>query len=190
MARVLRSPHAHARIASIDTSKAEALAGVRAVVTHRDAPKVMIWGHRNCVLNDRVRFQGEARGGGRRGGRGRRREAALKLIAVQYEVLPFVLDPEEALKPGAPQLFEDGNLEGAGARPDPGQCRAGLRTSPTSVIERVYHCPTMWSGGMEPRGVIAQWEGDRLTMWAPRSRRSACTPASRRCSTCPTATSA
>jgi CO/xanthine dehydrogenase Mo-binding subunit len=46
VSRVLRSPHAHARIVSIDTSKAEAVPGVRAVITYKDAPKVMIWGNR------------------------------------------------------------------------------------------------------------------------------------------------
>ena len=60
VARVLRSPHAHARIVRIDASKAEAVPGVRAVITHRDAPKVMIWGSRQYALNDRVRFAGEA----------------------------------------------------------------------------------------------------------------------------------
>ena len=60
VARVLRSPHAHARIVSIDTSKAEAFGGVRAVITYKDAPKVMIWGNRQYALNDRMRYRGEA----------------------------------------------------------------------------------------------------------------------------------
>ena len=57
-ARVLRSTRPHARIVSIDTSKAEAMPGVRAVMTYKDAPKVMIWGSRQYALNDRVRFHG------------------------------------------------------------------------------------------------------------------------------------
>src|SRR5215208_4175452 len=57
VARVLRSPHAHATIARIDVSKAEALPGVRAAVTYHDAPKVMIWGHRQYALNQTVRFR-------------------------------------------------------------------------------------------------------------------------------------
>ena len=59
-APILRSTRPHARIASIDTSKAEALPGVRAVITYKDAPKVAIWGNRQMALNDRVRFAGEA----------------------------------------------------------------------------------------------------------------------------------
>src|SRR3954471_6537326 len=60
VARLLRSPYPHARITSIDTSKAEALQGVKSVITYKDVPKVMIWGHRQYLLNDRVRFVGEA----------------------------------------------------------------------------------------------------------------------------------
>src|SRR5260221_14436139 len=60
VARVVRSPHPHARIVSIDTGQAEALQGVKSVVTYKDSPKVQIWGHRQYVLNDRVRFRGEA----------------------------------------------------------------------------------------------------------------------------------
>ena len=164
VARVLRSPHAHARIVSIDTSKAEAVQGVRAVITHKDAPKVMIWGSRQYALNDRVRFKGDAVAG-LAAVDAETADKALKLITVQYEVLPFVLDPEEALKPGAPQLFEDGNLEGPPRILNRGNIEQGLKES-DKVIERVYHCPTMWSGGMEPRACVAQWEGDRLTLWA------------------------
>lgn len=164
VARVLRSPHAHARIVSIDTSKAEAVQGVRAVITHKDAPKVMIWGSRQYALNDRARYKGDAVAA-LAAVDAETADKALKLITVQYEVLPFVLDPEEALKPGAPQLFEDGNLEGPPRILNRGNIEQGLKES-DKVIERVYHCPTMWSGSMEPRACVAQWEGDRLTLWA------------------------
>ena len=164
VARVLRSPHPHARIVGIDTGKAEALQGVKAVVTYKDAPKVQVWGHRQYVLNDRVRFWGEAVAAVAAVD-AETAEKALPLIAVQYEVLPFVLDPEEAMKPGAPMLFPDGNLEGQARVLNRGDIAKGLAES-DRVIERSYHCPTMSSGGMEPRAAIAQWEGDRLTLWA------------------------
>ena len=164
VARVLRSTYAHARIVNVDTSKAEALPGVRAVITYKDAPKVMIFGHRQFALNDRVRFRGEAVAAVAAID-AETAENAIKLIAVQYEPLPFVLDPEEALKPGAPQLFPDGNLEGQVRTLTRGNVEQGLKES-DRVIERVYHCPTMWSGGMEPRACVAQWDGDHLTIWA------------------------
>ena len=163
VARVLRSPHAHARVTAIDTSKAEALPGVMAVLTHRDAPKVVIWGHRQYVLNDRVRFVGEAVAAVAAVDV-QTAERALRLIDVRYEPLPFVLDPEEAMKPDAPQLFEDGNLEGPPRTATRGDVEQGLRES-DHVIERAYRCPTMWSGSLEPHAVVAQWEGSRLTLW-------------------------
>jgi xanthine dehydrogenase molybdenum-binding subunit len=164
VARVLRSTRPHAKITGIDTSKAEAVPGVRAVITYKDAPKVMIFGSRQYALNDRVRFQGEAVAA-LAAVDAETADKAMKLIAVQYEPLPFVLDPEEALKPGAPQLFQDGNLEGQPRTLTRGDVEQGLRES-DKVIERVYHCPTMWSGGMEPRACVAQWDGDHLTLWA------------------------
>ena len=164
VARVLRTRYAHARIVGIDTSRAEALAGVRAVITHKDAPKVPIWGNRTYVLNEQVRFAGEAVAAVAAVDE-ETAEKALRLIDVKYEVLTFVLDPEEALKPGAPQLFPDGNLEGEPRTLTRGDVERGFAEC-DRVIERIYHCPTMWSGGMEPRVAIAQWEGNRLTVWA------------------------
>jgi CO/xanthine dehydrogenase Mo-binding subunit len=162
-ARILRSPHAHARVLRIDTSKAEALGGVLAVMTHRDAPKVMIWGSRQYVLNDRVRFAGEAVAAVAAVDADTAARA-LKLISVEYEPLPFVLDPEAALAAGAPQLFEDGNLEGQPRVVNRGDIEQGLKES-DRVIERTYRCPTMWSGSLEPHAVVAQWENDRVTLW-------------------------
>lgn len=118
--KVLRSPYAHAVIKSIDTSEAKALEGVEAVITHKDLPNIKFataghpWsldaGHRDVedrlILTDKARFVGDdiaavvavdeltA-------------EKALRLIKVDYEVLPHVLDPEEAIKPGAPVIHED-----------------------------------------------------------------------------------
>src|SRR5919206_1503903 len=93
VARVLRSTYAHARIAGIDASRAEAMPGVRAVITYKDAPKVMIFGHRQYALNDRVRFKGEAVAAVAAVD-AETAEQAIKLISVQYEAMPFVLDPE------------------------------------------------------------------------------------------------
>ena len=164
VARVLRSPHPNARIVRIDTSQAEALQGVRTVVTYRDVPKLPVWAHRNYVLNEQVRFKGEAVAG-IAAVDAETADEALKLIAVEYEVLPFVLDPEEAMQPTAPQLFPDGNLAGQPRVLTRGDVERGLAES-DRVIEREYHCPTSWSGGMEPRANVAAWEGDRLTVWA------------------------
>src|SRR4029077_2948845 len=125
-ARVLRSPHAHARIRSIDVSKARELAGVKAIVTHENCQTV--WGagsvaggqqysddikkitkQRRYAFNNPVRFVGEPVAAVAATDRHIAEEALLRIV-VHYEVLPFVLDPEEALKPGAAQLWPEGNL--------------------------------------------------------------------------------
>lgn len=164
VARVLRSPHPHARIVRIDTSRAEAVAGVRAVVTYKDVPKIQVFGHRQYLLNDRLRFKGEAVAAAAAVD-AETAEKALKLITVEYEVLPFVLDPEEAMKPTAPVLFPDGNVEGEPRIFTRGDVEKGLAES-DQVFQRAYHCPTSWGGGLEPRASVAVWEGDHLTVWA------------------------
>ena len=104
--KVLRSPYPHARIKNIDTSKAEACPGVKAVLTYKNVPGWMggVPYHRP-VLDSTVRFVGDAVAlvAAETGGSA---EEALDLIEVEYEQLPAVYDMEEAIKPDAPQLHE------------------------------------------------------------------------------------
>src|SRR4030042_4324779 len=100
-AKFLRSPHAHARIKKIDTSKAEELPGVKCVLTYKNVPKVHPQRKLEYLLDETVHHPGEevaavaaltadiA-------------EQALKLIDVEYEVLPSIIDFEQAIEPGAP----------------------------------------------------------------------------------------
>src|SRR5947208_11613494 len=120
-ARVLRSPHPHARIIRIDTSKARALPGVKAIATHENCQ--VVWGagsisggaqyndeikkitkHRRYAFNNPVRFAGEPVAAVAAVDR-HVAEDALQLIAVDYEVLPFVLDQEAALKDDAVKIW-------------------------------------------------------------------------------------
>ena len=107
---VLRSPSAHARIRHIDTSRARALRGVRAVVTAADTPK-RSWGvfakDQPVLAIDKVRYLGEEVAAVAAGDLDTAREA-LDLIEVQYEELPAVFDPEAAMQPDAPLLHEEG----------------------------------------------------------------------------------
>ncbi|WP_432501103.1 molybdopterin-dependent oxidoreductase [Kineococcus arenarius] len=115
-AAVLRSPHAHARITAIDTRAAEALDGVHLVLTHRDVPHVLFstGRHENrlddpddtLVLDPVVRHHGQ-RVAIAVADSVALAQQALQLVAVQYEVLPAVLDPERATEPGAPLLHAD-----------------------------------------------------------------------------------
>lgn len=118
--KVLRSPYAHAIVKNIDVSKAKDLDGVEAVITHKDLPKTKFptaghpWSldpsHRDIadrlILTDKARFVGDAIAAVIAVDE-LTAEKALKLIEVEYEVLPHVLDPEEAIKPGAPVIHEE-----------------------------------------------------------------------------------
>src|SRR5512136_1565655 len=114
--KVLRSPYAHANIKKIDKSKAEALTGVKAVVTWEDIPDWRGGTPRMVrVLDKKVRYVGDAVALVAAATE-QIAEEALSLIGVEYEVLPAVFDIDSALKPDAPQLYEEfkGNIVPAG----------------------------------------------------------------------------
>ena len=108
-ARILRSPHAHAEILSIDTSEAEALAGVKAVITGDDFAPVenqeTRYTMQNCMAQGRALYDGHAVAAVAASSR-RIAGEALKLITVEYKALPHVTDVDEAMKPDAPLLHE------------------------------------------------------------------------------------
>src|SRR5437588_9972315 len=109
-AKLLRSPHAHARITRIDTSRAKALAGVRAVLTAADMPylkkKAPTRAHAVLAI-DRVVFAGQPVAAVA-ADEVAIAEEALDLIDVEYEVLPAAVDPLEAMNPGAPPVADSG----------------------------------------------------------------------------------
>ena len=118
---LLTSPHAHARIKRIDASRARALPGVHAVLTHEDIPRVKYASggqsypqpppFDQVVLDDKVRHVGDrvAVVAAETPELARR---ALRLIEVEYEVLPHVLDPLEAMQEGAPVIHDESDTEG------------------------------------------------------------------------------
>jgi xanthine dehydrogenase molybdenum-binding subunit len=161
--RVLRSPHAHARIAHIDTSEAERLPGVHAVLTHRDVPQVRLDADL-LPLEPVLRFVGdevalvaaesEALA-----------EDALRLIRVEYEVLPAVFEAEEALQPGVPLVHAQGNLVGGKTLVvERGSVVRGLAEA-SQVFEGTFHTRMHGPVGMETRAALAEWQGDHLTVW-------------------------
>ena len=106
---ILRSQYAHAKIVSIDTSEAKAIAGVRAVVTAADAPDVRYgrtYIDRYMLAKNRVRYMGDPVAAVAADSQVIVKQA-LKKIKVVYESLPVVLDPEETMKPSAPTLHDD-----------------------------------------------------------------------------------
>ncbi|MET4256255.1 putative selenate reductase molybdopterin-binding subunit [Bradyrhizobium sp. S3.12.5] len=114
--KLLRSPHAHARIVAIDRSAAMAVPGVHAVLTHEDAPSVLFSTARHekdwmdpedtRILDDVVRFIGQKVAAVVAESEGAAEEACRRL-KVDYEILPALIDPEQAMMPGAPLVHPD-----------------------------------------------------------------------------------
>src|SRR6266851_6509231 len=127
--KVKRSPHAHARIMSISTEKARALPGVKAVVTWEDFPPIpseeAFVGEgpmnfrdlsSNCMARGKVLYDGHAVAAVAATSPAIAEEAC-ELIEVQYEVLPYVIDVEDAMKPDAPVLHDDLFTSGVDPKP-------------------------------------------------------------------------
>ena len=172
-ARVLRSPHAHARIRKIDATKAQALAGVKAILTRENCDVVWSSGdtrNKRYLFNNPVRFAGDAVAAIAATDR-HIAEEAIRLIEVDYEVLPFVLDPEDALKAGAVEIQPGGNLSpDAKGKHEPeiyrrGDIDHGLSTA-DRVFEDRYSSVHINNAQLEPRVSIAQWDGDKVTVYA------------------------
>jgi CO/xanthine dehydrogenase Mo-binding subunit len=169
-------PYPRATIKKIDTSKAEAAGYV--TVTAKDLPPFAMWGVGRPHLPmpaDEVRYPGEpvvAVGAPTTD----QVEDAVELVDVEFEPLPWVLDPEEALKPDAPQLWPDGNTPGAGFNPETGPVSATIHieygdvstafSQADEIIETKLDFPLEQHFEMEPRAVVVNWSGSQLTLWA------------------------
>ena len=167
-AAILRSPHAHARILNIDASKALRLPGVKAVLTGEDTPKIL-WGQiyqeHYILAVCKVRFIGEevaavvatdADAAGE----------ALGLIQVDYEPLPAVLEPEEAMKPDAPQVHEGQSNIVRDIRIDRGDIEAGFAAAHV-IHEATYETPYQYQAYMEPAGSMAAADSSGgVTVWS------------------------
>ena len=172
-ARVLRSPHPHANIRKIDLSKALALPGVKTILTHENCDIVWSSGdtrNKRFLFNNPVRFAGDAVAAVAAVNR-HIAEEACRLIEVDYETLPFVLDQEDALKPGAPEIQPGGNLSpnNQGKRePDTnirGNIEKGLSEA-DHVFSDEYRSVHINNAQMEIRASLAHWEGDKLIVHA------------------------
>ena len=174
--KILHSPYPHARIKRIDTSRAEALDGVVAVVIGRDAPNpygILPVGHdEHALALDKVRYVGD-NVACVVGVSESIAEKALELVDVQYEVLPAYFDPEESMKAKADLIHDNkpGNLEKdyhhAFGDPDKGFAEADQVAEARFIANEVTHA------AMEPHSTLASFELDphtgklgRLTVWS------------------------
>lgn len=161
-ARVLRSPHPHARIVSIDTSRAEALPGVHAVLSANNAPEIT-WYQESVLFDRTLRLIGDEVAAVAAESE-EIADDALRLIAVEYEVLPFVIGLAAAQRPDASKVHDKGNVSGE-KQYSRGDVEAGLREADV-VLERTYTTQTALHNALEPHGCTATWEGEHLTLWA------------------------
>jgi CO/xanthine dehydrogenase Mo-binding subunit len=166
--RTLRSPYPHAKIKNIDTSKAEALSGVKAVVTYADTPGIK-FGPRSedwtIFADDKARFYGDEIAAVAAVDEDRAEEA-LELIKVEYEELPFVIDPLEAMQSEAPLVHEDkpANIA-AEFKVEAGNVDQAFKDSHV-VYEDRYYLNQVYQAYMEPMAVLADVDlSGRITMW-------------------------
>ncbi len=172
-ARVLRSSVPHAKIVGIDTSKAEKLPGVKAIIHHENAKVPWSSGgltHQRFIFNNPVRYVGDAVAAVAATDR-HIAEEALKLIEVKYEKIPHVLDANEALKPDAPKITPNGNLSvGKGAFSAPieeawGDLENGFKEA-DRVFEDTYITKHVNNAQLERRVSVAKWDAGKLTVYA------------------------
>jgi len=161
-ARVLRSPLPHARLRRIDTTRAQALPGVRAVLSAANAPEIP-WYQDSVLFDHTLRFVGDEVAAVAADTE-EIAEDALRLIDVEYEALPFVVDLDAALRPEAPKLRESGNIAGEPTIYQRGDPDAGFQAADV-IIDEVYTTQTALHNCLEPHGCTAAWVGDRLTLW-------------------------
>jgi len=188
--KVLRSPHAHARIRSIDTHKAEVYPGVKAVITSANMPQVedgmvtlgeggtanLKFMQNNILADDKVLYKGHAVAA--IAARNQHiAEEALGLIQVDYEVLPPVMDVKEAMSPEAPLLHEELTTTSLGKESNipsnvaqhfqhqGGNIEQGFAEADV-IVEREFKTATVHQGYIEPHNATALHRADgHLTIW-------------------------
>ena len=188
--KVKRSPHAHARIMSINVDKALKLPGVKAIVTSDDFPPIAseeaFVGEgpmnfrdlsRNCLARDKVLYDGHAVAAVAAISPAIAEEAC-ELLEVEYHVLPYVIDVEEAMKPNAPLLHDDLFTQGVEPKPNhpsniakvvaftKGDIDAGFRDADV-IIERRYSNAPVHQAYIEPHACVVSAAADgQCTIWS------------------------
>ncbi len=174
-AKLLLSNIAHGRIKRIDTSKAEALAGVKGVFTYKNSPVNMYNSHKwidglevvkdECLFSEKIRYYGD-RVAAVVAIDKQTAERAVRLIEVEYEELPVIIDPEEAMKEDAVRIHESDNVvfkkELACGYPEKEMENAFLVVTDRIETPKVHH------GAMETHGCIADTDpSGNITVWSP-----------------------
>ena len=152
-ARMVRSPHPHARVVSVDLSTATRMPGVRTALLTRDF---------SDSQNNRVMFQGDEVAAVAADTEEHAIDAA-RSIKVEYDVLPHVTVVEKALDGTAPAVFTGGNVRD-GRPAQAGDLTAGFGAA-AKVVEETYSTQVITHNCMESHGTVCEWNGDRLMVW-------------------------
>ena len=180
--KVVRSPHAHARIRSIDTTAAAAVPGVLAVITAEDFPdrSKFSFGRKgfneNLMASDKVLYHGHAVAAVAATSNAAA-EAGVAAVLVDYEVLEPVTDALQAMRPGAPLLHEDLITQGLAEPPtepsnvsrqqviSKGDVEAGFAEA-DEIVERTFITPMVHQGYIEPHACVGSFNEDgQATVW-------------------------
>ncbi len=164
----LRSPYPHARVVAVDTAAAERASGVRAVFSRFNAAGLINPANKRPIFAEEVLFQGqevalvvaETR---------EQAEDGVRLLAVEYEQLPFVTDPEAALAEGAPLVQRDRESNSIGADwpkvYERGSIERGFAEADV-IVEIRFTTEADLHNSMETHGAVANWDGRTLTIWS------------------------
>lgn len=196
-ARILRSPYAHARIKRLDTTRAEQLPGVKGILTFKN-PEIasskatsagwtdgvdtvpyarMLWSRfkDRYVLSDHVCWVGDEAGVLVAAETEQIADEALRLLDIEWEVLPFVLDPIEAMKPDAPVIHPDITTNANVLPSDPvggndvfidkgNVDKAFIEADEVIEVSTTYHNASQ--GALDNWCCLAEWKSDQLTVWS------------------------
>ena len=150
--RIVRSPHPHARVVSVDLAAAQRAPGVKAALVWKDP----------ADPNNRVMFQGDEVAAVAADTEEHAIDAA-RLITVEYEVLPHLTVVEQALSGTAPAVFTNGNVR-PGQTQETGDVAAGFQAA-AHTLEETYSTHVITHACMESHGTVCEWQGDKLTVW-------------------------
>lgn len=166
---VLRCPHPNARLKRLDTTKAQAMPGVRALISSETPGADLKWPYRRSpkeilskLFDPDCRFEGDAVAAVAAETPYQAKDA-LRAIEVDYEILPFLADELKALNPGTPAVHKDGNLAQTD-KYERGDIERGFSQAEI-VLEEAYSTACEIHTPVELHGCVARWEGDRLVIW-------------------------
>jgi xanthine dehydrogenase YagR molybdenum-binding subunit len=167
---ILRCPYPHARVKKIETERAESMPGVHAIISS-DTPEANVpWTYRSRkirfktkLFDSHCRFEGETVAAVAAQTPYQAWDA-VKAIDVAYEVLPFVADERAALNQGVAAVHKNGNKVAPPTSYERGDVKKGFAEADV-VLEQNYRTECEVHTPMEPHGCVANWDGNRLTIW-------------------------